>query len=302
LKDFEYFTTEDGTLTLKSIQHNELFHSQIGAIKETNLKFINPSEIKSFNKNKINILDICFGLGYNSGCLYEELFQEGIKFNAYGLEITKEPLGMILKSDDYKDIWSDKTLNIIEEIYKNNECKNDFFSTEILWGDARKMINIIPKDIRFDIMFLDAFSPQSCPELWTVEFLSKLVNKMGIDGKIITYSSSAAVRKVFFNLNLEVNSIKPICNRSSNWSNGTVAIRRSSSNTKQSVFYSPLSEMEKEHLFTKASIPYRDLNTKSTSEDIIHRRKEEQKVSDLESTSSWKRRWLKTNHNNLARF
>ena len=73
-----------------------------------------------------------------------------------------------------------------------------------MWGDAREKINIIPSSIKFDLIYLDGFSPQKCPQVWTIEFLSKVIENLNSQGYLITYSSSAAVRKTLRNLGLEI--------------------------------------------------------------------------------------------------
>ena len=55
--------------------------------------------------------------------------------------------------------------------------------------------------------------------------------------------------------------------------------------------FEKLSLMEEEHLLTKASIPYRDQDLKSSKDDIIKRRLEEQLVSNLLSTKKWREKW-----------
>jgi len=42
---------------------------------------------------------------------------------------------------------------------------------------------------------------------------------------------------------------------------------------------------------TKASIPYRDQDLKSSKDDIIKRRLNEQLSSNLLSTNKWRERW-----------
>lgn len=60
--------TDDGSVSLYNTDVNDIYHSSIGARKEAILKFIEPSGILEFVKhnNEVSILDICFGLGYNS--------------------------------------------------------------------------------------------------------------------------------------------------------------------------------------------------------------------------------------------
>jgi tRNA U34 5-methylaminomethyl-2-thiouridine-forming methyltransferase MnmC len=53
----------------------------------------------------------------------------------------------------------------------------------------------------------------------------------------------------------------------------------------------PLSQMEQEHLQTRAAIPYRDPTLSDTAATILARHHAEQAESTRESTSSWRRRW-----------
>ena len=66
-KLYPYFTN-DGSVGLFSPDVDDIYHSTYGALTEAYEKFILPSNIKDFLKkyNEIKILDICFGIGYNS--------------------------------------------------------------------------------------------------------------------------------------------------------------------------------------------------------------------------------------------
>ena len=79
MKDLEELITNDGTLSLRSLIYKENFHSNIGALKETKNKFIKPSKLERFKNKSIKVLDICFGLGYNSAFLFKELLNQSTK-------------------------------------------------------------------------------------------------------------------------------------------------------------------------------------------------------------------------------
>jgi len=161
-----------------------------------------------------------------------------------------------------------------------------------LWGDAREKINIIPSSIKFDLIYLDGFSPQKCPQVWTIEFLSKVTENLNPQGFLITYSSSAAVRKTLRNLGLEIFTITPSFKNRTFWSQGTVAIANFDKNKfKPNLNFEKLSVMEEEHLLTKASIPYRDQNLNSSKDDIIKQRLEEQLLSNLVPSKKWREKW-----------
>ena len=292
MSDLIEVLTKDGSYSLRSVFFQENFHSSMGALEETKLKFTVPSDLQRFHGKSLSVLDVCFGLGYNTASLLDELSKQKTVLNWYGLEIDKRPLEYSLKNKSFLKLWAPKVKKIFESLYAKDYFEDQFFKCSLLWGDAREKINIIPSDIKFDLIYLDGFSPQKCPQLWSIEFLSKVKEKLNPNGYLITYSSSAAVRKTLRNLGLEIFSIRPNLNDKTFWSQGTVAMSKfDKDKLKHNVNFGKLSVMEEEHLLTKASIPYRDQDLKSSKEDIIKKRSDEQLCSNLVSTNKWREKW-----------
>ena len=284
--------TKDGSYSLRSVFFQENFHSLLGALEETKIKFTAPSDLQRFKGKSLNVLDICFGLGYNSASLLNELIKQKSYLNLYALEIDKKPLNYSIRNKSFLKLWSPKVKKIFESLYVNDYFEDQFFKCRILWGDAREKINIIPSANKFDLIYLDGFSPQKCPQVWTIDFLSKVKEKLNPQGYLITYSSSAAVRKTLRNLGLEIFTIKPSFNERTFWSLGTVAISKFDENKlNPNLNFEKLSLMEEEHLLTKASIPYRDQEFNLSKEDIIKKRLDEQLYSNLVSTKIWRNKW-----------
>ena len=284
--------TKDGSYSLRSEFFQENFHSLLGALEETKIKFTAPSDLQRFKGKSLKVLDICFGLGYNSASLIDELIKQKSYLNWYALEIDKKPLEYSLRNKSFMKLWTPKVKKIFEALYRNDYFEDQFFKCDILWGDAREKIDFIPSVNKFDLIYLDGFSPQKCPQVWTIEFLSKVAEKLNPQGYLITYSSSAAVRKTLINLGLEIFTIKPSFNERNFWSQGTVAIAKFDKNKLKPTFYfEKLSVMEEEHLLTKASIPYRDQHLNSSKDDIIKKRLDEQLLSNLVSTKKWRKKW-----------
>ena len=284
--------TKDGSYSLRSLFFQENFHSLFGALEETKLKFTSTSNLQRFKGKSLNVLDICFGLGYNSASLLDELIKQKSYLNLYALEIDKKPLEYSLRNKSFFKLWDPKVKTIFESLYRKDYFEDHFFKCSVLWGDAREKINIIPSSVKFDLIYLDGFSPQKCPQVWTIEFLSKVTENLNSQGYLITYSSSAAVRKTLRNLGLEIFTIKPSFKNRTFWSQGTVAISKFDKNKLKPNFnFEKLSLMEEEHLLTKASIPYRDQDLNSSKDDIIKKRLNEQLFSNLLSTNKWREKW-----------
>lgn len=69
MRDYEPYFTEDGSIGLYSYADKDVFHSKYGALTEAWEKFIIPSGIEKNLSNNIKVLDICYGIGYNTKAL-----------------------------------------------------------------------------------------------------------------------------------------------------------------------------------------------------------------------------------------
>ncbi len=299
LGELTTFETKDGSLSIHSKLFNEAFHSNIGARTEAQQKFINTAEIKRFKKvDKIFILDVCFGIGYNSACLFESLRDNQLpNFEWWGLEIDRRPLEIGNRNPKYFYNWSSEVKELLKAVERFNGWKHERNKGKILWGDARQQINSLPNNMFFDLIMLDAFSPKQCPELWSEEFLLRLSNKLSSGGRLITYCRAAAIRGSLKRAGLILGSILPSKGNETSWSAGTLGINsmKNCNSTKSGKSWRSLSPMEEEHLLTKAAIPYRDPSGIGTKELILARRRAEQENCGLETTSKWKKRWDQAN-------
>jgi len=294
LDDFKIHTTKDGSLSLYSLRYKEGFHDKEGALKESITKYLLPAQLEQFlTAKKIVVLDICMGLGYNSGCILEKLFQSNIKIEWHGLEIDQRPLNLALNEKIFQKVWSPKVLNFFNCISKSEKWTENFNEGTIHWGDARQKIYEIQDSLRFDLILLDPFSPQKCPELWSEEFISLLTERLSFEGRLITYSTAASIRASFKRAGLKIYSIVPSINDNDKWSSGTVAMKKKIEKhfISENCQIKDLSTREIEHLNTRSSIPYRDPTGKGTSKEIITTREIEQSKSQLINTSSWRKRW-----------
>ena len=71
MRDYEPYYTEDGSIGLYSYADKDVYHSKFGALTEAWEKFVLPSGIENLlnSKAEINVLDLCYGIGYNTKAL-----------------------------------------------------------------------------------------------------------------------------------------------------------------------------------------------------------------------------------------
>ncbi len=189
----ELILTEDGTKTLFSCEFNEAYHStKDGALVESLEKHIKPAFLLQKNKKDLVILDICFGLGYNTLTTLYYIKKHNLSINLHIIspEIDR---GLIssLKDFEYPKEFN-QFRNIINDLSKNLYYKDKNLTVEILIGDARA---IIPKiDKKVDIVYQDAFSPKQNPLLWTKEYFADIKALSKSNTIITTYSVASSVR------------------------------------------------------------------------------------------------------------
>lgn len=273
--------TADGSFTFFSIDYGEAFHSKYGARQEAESKFVQPTLlVEQAERSSFRLLDICYGLGYNTAAALEAVWRVNptCHIEVMGLELDKAVPQAAIAHHLLKS-WHPEIQELLTTLAQTYFVETPRFKAELLLGDARQVLQHM-KQTSFDAIFLDPFSPPRCPQLWTIEFLTLVASFLDSNGRLATYSCSAAVRAALIAAGLKVGSTAPAGRRSP----GTIAAWE--------LALPALSAQEAEHLLTRAAVPYRDPTLGESAEEILQRRSEEQAHSPLETTSRWKKRWL----------
>lgn len=177
-------------------------------MNESLTKHINPALNYHQNKNELYILDICFGLGYNTLATLYKLLEDKVykKVHIYSPEFDKELLDS-LKSFSYPKQF-EPFKDIIQNISNHHFYKDKNIFIEVYNGDARKYLKELQKkDIRFDIVYQDAFSSDVNRSLWTKEYFENIKTILNEDAIITTYSIATPVRLSMWENNLSIYEI-----------------------------------------------------------------------------------------------
>ena len=286
------YPTADGSFSLESARFGEAFHNSAGALNEARAKFSRPAELDRFRRSdRLRILDVCVGLGYNTAVILEDLADSAPAVEWWGLELDRRPLQLALEQPTFRGLWSAEVLQRLEAIHTSDGWNDPPNIGHQLWGDARATLATIPEPQRFDLILQDAFSPQRCPELWTEDFLAGLSQRLAAGGRLLTYSRSAAVRASLQRAGLQLYSLLPAPGERIGWSSGTMAVKPGGDCTETGPGWRPFSAMELEHLLTRAAVPFRDPDGTASCAVILKRRTLEQEQCKLEATNAWQRRW-----------
>lgn len=184
--------TADNSETFLNEQVGECYHSLKGAAEEARQKYVISCKIKELAKTgKIRILDVCFGLGYNSAMAISEALAEnpeceievvGLENDAGIISRIQEVNPPILFYQHYKKLTP-----------LNREFTHKKVSVKILLGDARNTITRLA-DNHFDAVFYDPFSPKTSPQMWGVSLFQDVWRVMNSSAIMATYTCARMAR------------------------------------------------------------------------------------------------------------
>jgi len=204
----ELTETGDGSLSIFSHDFGETYHSINGAINESLHIFIDCG-FKCIDKQEIRILEIGFGTGLNAFLTYLEAqkLQKIVCYTAIELfplpeciyELLNyveliEPTKALIFKKLHEVAWDEEVE--IEEGFAINKIRTDLVSY------------CFANDKLFDLVYFDAFAPDTQPEMWTHEIFEKIYKTVAAGGILTTYSSKGTVKQNLRNAGFKVNRLK----------------------------------------------------------------------------------------------
>lgn len=272
-----YFVlTDDGSYSInsKEINHKiETLHTSTGAISEAFEKFIKP--MKFDYTDDIAILDICAGLGYNSSAAIDDFLKNSkdSHLTIDMVEISSATLacGLLVPSPIKAHDITRKAIE--KELIKTDYAALELEKTEIpenidinvFIEDARKTVQKLDDD-SYDAIFLDPFSQNMAPELFSLDFFKEFRRIIKNTGIVATYTSSAPVRAAFIEADFYI-GLGPIFGRKQG---GTLA------SPSQEMLDTSLPKNDEIRIaLSDVGIPFRDPGLNNSSEYILEKRTEE---------------------------
>ena len=209
--------SEDGSYTAYSKEYDEHYHStKDGALNESLYKHIIPAFEHVRERKEVNILDICYGLGFNTlaTILYYKEHAPEKKVHIFSPELDAS-LVKSLTNFSYPKTF-EPLREIIDAISETGVYEDEQFYIEVFLGDAREYVKRFSDT--FDIVYQDAFSPNTNPVLWTKEYFTAIAQAMKKEGILTTYSTALKTR-----LALYKNGFFVHLNKGENFRNATLA-------------------------------------------------------------------------------
>lgn len=195
----EIIITEDGSHSIMVHDINEAFHSDRGSWQESQYTFIERG-LKQFilenpTVTNIKVFEMGLGTGLNALQSWMEAKTANVSIEYHGLEAypLKPSEYSALNFGDFMETTSiENGLNKIHEASWNEKVtlssSFDIKKIESKMEDANL-------DNDFDVVFFDAFSPKTQPELWSTAIFQKLFNAMSYGGILVSYSAAGVFKR-----------------------------------------------------------------------------------------------------------
>jgi len=205
--NLKVIATGDGSHSLLNSDIQETYHSVHGAIQESRHVFI-LNGLQHFAtahpRQPVRILEIGFGTGLNALLTVMFANEHTTQIQYESLEKYPLPESILLQLNHGTELNEVKCFDAIHGANWNVE-------TVITPGFTllKKHIDVLiePIEGRYDVIYYDAFAPSKQPELWELEILRKVTERLRPSGILVTYCAKGQVKRDLASLGLIVESL-----------------------------------------------------------------------------------------------
>lgn len=189
----EVVETGDDTLSLRRRDLDECYHSRFGALEETNRIFIDYGLkfwLQRSDKPRVRVLEIGFGTGLNALATLAfgkaEILYETLELHPISPALAE-------RLNYGRKFGLENEFIRMHACAADQECRINEHFTLIKHHTRAETFDYGQE--RFDIVYMDAFSPEKEPMLWNGSFFRRLFAACSSQAVLTTYCCKGAVRR-----------------------------------------------------------------------------------------------------------
>ncbi|MBL7982428.1 MAG: tRNA (5-methylaminomethyl-2-thiouridine)(34)-methyltransferase MnmD [Flavobacteriales bacterium] len=186
--------TADGSLTLRSAQWGEHYHSMHGAVQESTHVFIKAGA-EAVQKQELDVLEVGLGTGLNLLLTWVRCLEGKWTVRYTALEpfpLSKEQLDELGHCDELA--WPG-----LHEPFLASMTATPGEWQQPMGGLAFRRLDTPVQELdeaeRYDVVYFDAFSPGAQPEMWTTAVFQLMYRALRTGGVLVTYCAKGDVRR-----------------------------------------------------------------------------------------------------------
>lgn len=191
-------TTKDGSHSLYSPDWDEYYHSQAGALQESEYVFIQKGFRALLSESTpIHVLEVGLGTGLNTYLTALEILRAPCG-KVYYTALEPYPLdSSVLRQLNYSDLLA-QNQNEMELFTHIHQAPYEE------WSDLTPHFSLLKWQVSlqeaefgetYDLVYFDAFAPSKQPEMWTFALFDKIFEAMKKGGILVTYCAKGQVRR-----------------------------------------------------------------------------------------------------------
>ena len=192
------FLTDDGSHSLRSTQFGDAYHSTHGALQESRHIFLEAGLLpllREPGRNALRVLEMGFGTGLNA-LLSREAARDypsvQLDYTTYERYPVATEVAAALNYCDLLGISPDRLDQLhdapwgltagLDANFQFTKEPVDFLAAELPAGAA-------------DLIYYDAFAPETQPELWTEEAMRHCARSLSGGGVLVTYCAKGQFKR-----------------------------------------------------------------------------------------------------------
>lgn len=201
--------TGDGSPTLFSPAFQATYHSVHGAIRESQHVFIDAglryvSGREPFRA--VKVLEMGLGTGLNAWLSALYALDHGVSVDYTAVERYPIP-GSMASELDYSGLFRPEMNELFTAIHRA-EWEVPVHLTGNFTLTKRSLdIEALCVQAAFDLIYYDAFGPETQPELWTATALGRMADALMPGGSLVTYCAKGEVRRIMQRQGLRVDRL-----------------------------------------------------------------------------------------------
>jgi len=186
--------SRDGSHTILNSRFGEHYHSFFGAIQESRHIFLEAGlKVAAHESGSVNVFEVGFGTGLNALLTFQYARQQDFFVNYFAVEAYPLEEGVVagLNYPSLLHVEPETFMTMHRAAGQLTEIK-PFFKLALM---PTTLQEVKLKSDYFDVVYFDAFSPDTQPEMWTVSCFEKIYDAMKRGGVLTTYSCKGMVKR-----------------------------------------------------------------------------------------------------------
>lgn len=202
------FETQDGSHSVFSEQYGVSYHSRYGAIQESRHVFIESALFyKLPAQQELSILEIGLGTGLNAVLTLLEAERHGANIRYEAIEAFPLSLEQA-RQLNYPSLLGDLATDYFLQLHLLSWGNAHQLTPHFSFCKHHQQFEEVDYDAAFDIIYFDAFAPDTQPELWEANIMSRMYKALKPTGILVTYCAKGAVKRTLKGVGFTVEALQ----------------------------------------------------------------------------------------------